>query len=93
MAAINIDHLCTLASLALSDEERNLVRGDLENIIAMIDQMQSLPTEGVQPMANPLDMHQRLRDDVVTEHAERELLQRTTPHVHGGYYIVPRFVE
>lgn len=93
MATIDIDHLCTLASLSLSAEERDLVRGDLENIVAMIDQMQSLPTEGVPPMANPLDMQQRLRDDIVTEQVDRQALQLATPHVHDGYYIVPRFVE
>lgn len=93
MAAIDIDHLCTLASLSLSAEERDLVRGDLENIIAMIDQMQSLPTEGVPAMANPLDMQQRLREDTITERVDRQALQQTTPHVHDGYYVVPRFVE
>ncbi len=93
MSAINIDHLCLLASLSLSAEEKDLVQSDLSNIIKMIDQMQSMSTDGVLPMANPLDMEQRLRNDVVSERVDRETLQQTTSQVHDGYYVVPRFVE
>lgn len=93
MSAINLDHLATLAALELSDQEKTLVRDDLQRIIGMIDAMQSVPTEGVQPMANPLDMQQRLRADAITESIDRQQLQSTTSHVHEGYYVVPRVVE
>jgi len=93
MAAIDIDHLLNLAALHLSVEERTLAATDLARIIGMIDQMQAVPTDGIEPMANPLDQQQRLRADVVTEQVDRERLQSTTRHVHDGYYVVPRVVE
>jgi len=93
MSSINIDHLCALAAIRLTSEERTLVEGDLTSIIHMIDSMQAVATDGVQPMANPLDMQQRLRPDSITEHVDRAALQHTTTHTHDGYYVVPRFVE
>jgi aspartyl-tRNA(Asn)/glutamyl-tRNA(Gln) amidotransferase subunit C len=93
MSGINIDHLCTLAALQLTAAERVLVHDDLTNIIHMIDSMQTVVTDGVVPMANPLDMRQRLREDSISEPVDRSTLQRTTTHIHDGYYVVPRFVE
>ena len=65
--SINIPHLATLARLSLDEQEVSLAHADLTNIIAMIDAMANVDTEGVEPMAHPLDATQRLRDDVVTE--------------------------
>ncbi|MBM4203018.1 MAG: Asp-tRNA(Asn)/Glu-tRNA(Gln) amidotransferase subunit GatC [Gammaproteobacteria bacterium] len=93
MSSINIDHLCALAALKLTAAERELVQGDLANIINMIDSMQAVTTDGVVPMANPLDMQQRLRADKIIEQVDRAALQQITTHTHDGYYVVPRFVE
>jgi aspartyl-tRNA(Asn)/glutamyl-tRNA(Gln) amidotransferase subunit C len=93
MSDIDIEHLSALAALELSAEEKVLAAGDLAHIIGMIDRMQSTITDGVPPMANPLDMKQRLRADVITEQVDREHLQSTTSHVHNGYYVVPRVME
>jgi aspartyl-tRNA(Asn)/glutamyl-tRNA(Gln) amidotransferase subunit C len=44
-------------------------------------------------MAHPLDMIQRLREDVVTEQVDRELYQQNAPQVEAGLYLVPKVVE
>ena len=90
---IDIPHLARLARLSLSDADRDAVQADLERIIGMIDSMQAVATEGVAPLANPLDAVQRLRADEVTEHPDREHLQATAPETQDGYYLVPRVVE
>jgi aspartyl-tRNA(Asn)/glutamyl-tRNA(Gln) amidotransferase subunit C len=92
-AKINIPHLAMLARLSLDEEATRHAEQDLHNIIAMIDQMQSVDTEGVEPMAHPMDSQQRLRSDTVTETVDRDHFQQSAPATAEGYYLVPRVVE
>jgi aspartyl-tRNA(Asn)/glutamyl-tRNA(Gln) amidotransferase subunit C len=93
MAGIDVDHLSRLAQLALTNTEQTAVREDLERIIQMVDQMQAMDTDGIEPLAHPLDADQRLRADVVTEQVDRELFQQGAPATRDGLYLVPRVVE
>ena len=55
--------------------------------------MQAVDTSGVEPLANPLDARQRLRQDRVTEGDRRGEFQALAPAVEDGLYLVPRVVE
>ena len=90
---IDLEHLCRLAQLALDDEAKAAARQDLERIIGMVDQMQSVDTTGVEPLAHPLGSVARLRRDEVTEVVDREQLQSLAPDRQDGFYLVPRVVE
>jgi aspartyl-tRNA(Asn)/glutamyl-tRNA(Gln) amidotransferase subunit C len=90
---IDLAHLCRLAQLALSDDEQRAAQADLTRIIGMVNQMQALDTEGVTPLAHPLEKPQRLRPDSVTERVDRERFQSIAPATEGGLYLVPRVVE
>ncbi|MCH4561616.1 MULTISPECIES: Asp-tRNA(Asn)/Glu-tRNA(Gln) amidotransferase subunit GatC [Halomonas] len=83
----------SLARLGLNDDEAARYVDDLGRILAMVDQLQSLDTEGVAPLAHPLDATQRLRADEVTETNHRDDFQRCAPAVEKGLYLVPRVVE
>ena len=67
--------------------------GPLRSYPTFIDAMQAIPTDGVEPMAHPLDATQRLRSDEVTEDVAREDFQAVAPSTEDGYYLVPRVVE
>ena len=58
-----------------------------------VEQMNTVDTSGVVPMAHPLDAHQRLRPDEVTETDQRELFQAGAPLVEAGLYLVPKVIE
>lgn len=90
---IDIRHLSDLAKLKLSEAESTAVEHDLKRIIDMVDLMQSIDTEGVLPLAHPLDSQARLRPDRVTEEDDRERYQRGAPATEDGLYLVPRVVE
>jgi aspartyl-tRNA(Asn)/glutamyl-tRNA(Gln) amidotransferase subunit C len=90
---INIPHLARLARLSLDAQAQTQAAEDLQNIIAMIDAMQAIPTDGVEPMAHPLDATQRLRKDEVSEDVARAQFQAVAPSTEDGYYLVPRVVE
>ena len=93
MSDIDIRHLSALAQLKLSDGEARAVAGDLARIIDMVDQMQAMDTDGVKPLAHPLDSAARLRPDAVSETIDRELYQQGAPETDEGLYLVPRVVE
>ena len=65
----------------------------MQNILALADQMQTINTEGVAPVSNPLDASQKLRPDMVTEENQRELFQSLAPATEAGLYLVPRVVD
>ena len=89
----DVEKIAHLARLAVSDDELDSVAGDLSNILDLVEQMASVDTSGITPMAHPLHMSQRLRDDVVTEPDQRELFQSVAPAVENGLYLVPRVIE
>ena len=93
MSDIDIRHLSALAQLKLSEQEAEAVAGDLARIIDMVDQMRAMDTEGVKPLAHPLDDAARLRPDAVTEAVDRALYQQGAPETEDGLYLVPRVVE
>ena len=59
----------------------------------MVNQITSADTEGIVPMAHPLDMQQPLRSDVVTEKNERDILIKLAPKAEEGLYLVPTVIE
>ncbi len=88
-----VDHIAHLARLALSEEEAGEYGAQLSRILELVDQLQRVETRGVEPMAHPLDMVQRLRPDEVTETDQRDHYQRNAPLAEQGLYLVPRVIE
>jgi len=88
-----VRHIATLARLNLSDDEYGESVAKLSKIVDFVDQLSQADTEGVVPMAHPLDATQRLRPDAVTETDERDRYQENAPSVTGGLYLVPKVIE
>lgn len=82
-----------LARLALRDEDVPRYATQLSGILEMVAQLANAPTEGIEPMAHPLDMAQRLRPDGVSETDQRERFQSIAPAVQEGLYLVPKVIE
>lgn len=82
-----------LARLAVPEEQLPVYAQQLSNILNLVDQLSSVDTSGVEPMAHPLDMTQRLREDVVTETNQRDKYQRVAPEIEDGLYLVPKVLE
>ena len=88
-----VQHVALLARLQLEDGEIDDVVDKLSRIVDFVDQLQAAPTDGVVPMAHPLNMSQRLRADDVTETDQRDFVQENAPSTEGGYYLVPKVLE
>ena len=77
----------------LEPEERARLTENLGAIMTLIDAMQSIDTEGVEPLDHPVDVVQRLRPDVADHAIDRERFQSIAPATEAGMYLVPRVVE
>ena len=90
------DQLTRIALLARIDvpaDEMPLVAERLNRVFGLIDQLQAVDTQGIEPMSHALDVVQRLRADEVTEADRHEAFQRGAPAVENGLYLVPKVIE
>ena len=82
-----------LARLHIDDDAVDRYAADLSSILDLVEQMNRVDSSGVEPLANPLDATQRLRDDEVTETDQRDKFQSIAPDVADGFYRVPKVIE
>ena len=88
-----VRNIAELVQLKVDDADLKQLTEGMQNILALADQMQTINTEGVEPVSNPLDASQKLRPDTVTEENQRELFQSLAPETEAGLYLVPRVVD
>jgi len=89
----DVRRIARLARLDVSAEETEKTRDQLNGILSFIEQLQSVDTTGIEPMAHAVDVVQRLRPDAATEADLREAFQAIAPETEAGLYLVPRVVE
>ncbi|MDD3517843.1 MAG: Asp-tRNA(Asn)/Glu-tRNA(Gln) amidotransferase subunit GatC [Chromatiales bacterium] len=89
----DVRKIAHLARLAVREEDIEGYAHSLSDILAFVEQMSQVDTEGVLPMAHPQDAAQRLRADVVGETNQRERHQAIAPAVEAGLYLVPKVIE
>ena len=79
-----IDHLAELSDFKLEEAEKESLRGDLENIIKYISELDNLDTEGIEPTYQVFEMENVWREDeILPQDADREKLLKTAPAFHG----------
>ncbi len=88
-----VSNIAHLARLRLSEDDNRDVTRRISDILALIDQMQDIDTDQVEPLAHPFDAIQPLRPDQVTETDQRDRLQTLAPAVQDGLFLVPRVIE
>lgn len=89
----DVEKIAYLARLQIDQSEVVEVTERISSILALIDEMQSVDTDEVEPMAHPFDAVQRLRTDEVTETNQRDYLQQLAPSTSDGLYLVPKVIE
>lgn len=89
----DVEKIAHLARLAIDENDIPHYARDLSNIFDLVAQLSAADTNEIIPMAHPLDAHQRLRPDVVTEVNQRSLFQSIAPKTEAGVYLVPQVIE
>ena len=82
-----------LARLQLSDAELATMTQQLSGIIDFVDQLQQVNTDGVEPLAHPLPIHNVFRDDEPRPSLPVAAALANAPDRHGDFYGVPAVLE
>lgn len=88
-----VEHVAQLARLALSDAEKQRLTEQLNAILTYMEQLNEVPTEGVEPTAHVLDLVNVFRDDTVCQTLSVEAALANAPETAHHFFVVPRIVE
>lgn len=89
----DVEKIANLARLALNEKDIPAYTRELSSILMLVDQLNQADTTTIEPMAHPLNVYQRLREDRITERNLREKFQAIAPDVENGLYLVPKVIE
>ena len=88
-----IAYISSLSKLKIQDIEIDNFTRQISDILEMIQELEKINTDDIEPMAHPLDMKQRLRMDLVTEENQRKLYQENAVEFEQGFYKVPKVID
>jgi|TARA_B110000881_G_C18384004_1_gene417603 aspartyl-tRNA(Asn)/glutamyl-tRNA(Gln) amidotransferase subunit C len=88
-----IRKIAHLARINVSQAELDEVEKKLVGILDLIEKMQEVNTDSIEPMSHALDINQPLREDKVTEKDIRDKSLSLAPHSEQSLFIVPQVIE
>ena len=88
-----IKKLTHLSKLSIPENDIDELSKNLDNILKLIGEIDAAPTDGMLPMAHPLDFSQPLRNDICKKDINREENQHDSTKIKDGYYTVPKILD
>ena len=88
-----VEHVARLARLALSEEEKEQMRSQLDRILGYIEKLSQLDTSAVEPTSHVIPMTNVFRDDALVPSLPREEALGNAPDRREGFFQVPRIIE
>ena len=85
-------HVAKLARLKLSEEEEKTYARQLDEILAYVDKMSELDTEGVEPTAHVIPLETSYREDRVIPSLDPEDSLSIAPERSGSFFKVPKII-
>ncbi|GGF55495.1 aspartyl/glutamyl-tRNA(Asn/Gln) amidotransferase subunit C [Azorhizobium oxalatiphilum] len=82
-----------LARIAVQEEELEPLKGELNAILAFVEQLADLDVANVEPMTGVIPMELPMREDVVSDGHYPEKILANAPEAEGGFFTVPKVVE
>lgn len=91
--AATVKKVARLARIAEPDDKLEPLAKELSGILAWIEQLNEVNTDGVEPMTSAVAADLPMRDDVVTDGGDPEKVLSNAPKRAGAFYVVPKVVE
>ena len=91
--AETVRRIAHLARIAVAEEEVGHLQGELNAILAFVEQLREVDVSGVEPMTSVTPMQMKMRADVVTDGGKPEDILRNAPAGEDGFFLVPKVVE
>jgi aspartyl-tRNA(Asn)/glutamyl-tRNA(Gln) amidotransferase subunit C len=91
--AATVRKVARLARIAEPEEKLEGLAAELNGIMAWIEQLNEVDTDGVEPMTSAVHVALPMREDVVTDGGDPEVVLSNAPKRAGDFYVVPKVVE
>ena len=88
-----VKKVARLARIAVPQDRLEPLAGELSGIMAWIEQLNEVDTEGVEPMTSCVAAKLPMREDVVTEGDQADKMLANAPRREGNFFVVPKVVE
>jgi aspartyl-tRNA(Asn)/glutamyl-tRNA(Gln) amidotransferase subunit C len=91
--AKTVRRIAHLARVAVADDEVEHLQGEINAILAFVEQLSEVDVEGVEPMTSVTPMVMKKRPDVVTDGGDADAVLHNAPATANNYFLVPKVVE
>ena len=91
--AATVRRIAHLARIAVAEEEVEHLRGELNAILAFVEQLSEVDVEGVEPMTSIIPMEMKKRPDEVTDGGIPDDILKNAAAAEDGFFVVPKVVE
>ena len=88
-----IEQVATLSRIKLTDEEKDVFREQLTDILGYIEKLNELDTDDVQPMAYATSINNVFREDQQKSSFPRQKILELSPSSANGFFKVPKVLE
>ncbi len=89
----NIEHVARLARLELTGEEKEMFTGQMDAILAYVDKLNELNTDGIVPTSHAVPMENAFREDAVSESFGSDKALLNAPDRSDNFFRVPKVIE
>jgi len=91
--AATVRRIAHLARIAVVEDEVEHLRGELNAILAFVEQLSEVDVEGIEPMTSVIPMEMKQRPDEVTDGGIPDDVLKNAPAAQDGFFVVPKVVE
>jgi aspartyl-tRNA(Asn)/glutamyl-tRNA(Gln) amidotransferase subunit C len=91
--AMTVRRIAHLARIAVAEDEVEHLKGELNAILAFIEQLSEVAVEGVDPMTSVTPMVMKRREDKVTDGEMPDAIVMNAPTRENHFFVVPKVVE
>ena len=88
-----VRRIARLARIAVTEDEVPHLQGELNAILAFVEQLDEVDVEGVEPMTSVIPMTMKKRQDGVTDGGYVDQIVRNAPATEDQFFLVPKVVE
>jgi aspartyl-tRNA(Asn)/glutamyl-tRNA(Gln) amidotransferase subunit C len=91
--AATVRRIAHLARIAVQENEIAHLQGEINAILAFVEQLNEVDVAGVEPMTSVTPMRMKMREDVVTDGEIADRIVANAPASEDNFFLVPKVVE
>jgi aspartyl-tRNA(Asn)/glutamyl-tRNA(Gln) amidotransferase subunit C len=88
-----VRRIARLARIAVAEDEVEHLKGEINSILAFVEQLSEVDVAGVEPMTSVTPMTMKKRADVVTDGGNADAIVANAPASDNHLFLVPKVVE